>query len=223
MNYHFSTLSFKLHLFLRLRWLLTPYTSMIKNVKSKGLFFDIGCGHGLLTQLLVQNSERQVFACDHDLQRLTIAQKALSSSHKNIEFFQGSFEDAIKNINVEKKFDGIFLIDVIHYLNPNEQESLIKLIMSHLDSDGMFIMREVHPHDGLISQLNKSYEWLMVKLGFTKSNHALNTFKTPEQWKNLLLKSGFAQVSYRKCSFWLFADYLFEARLAPDHTAITQQ
>jgi hypothetical protein len=84
-------------------------------------------------------------------------------------------------------------------------------------------MREVHPHDGLISYLNKSYEWLMVNLGFTKSNHALNTFKTPEQWKNLLITCGFNQVEYTKCSFWLFADYLFEARLVPEQLAKSHQ
>ncbi len=192
--------------------MLTPYSEMITNIKDEGLYFDIGCGHGLLAQLLASKAHRKVIACDHDEERIQTA-LASTKDFSNVLFYKGGFKDTLESLNIQNKFDGIFLIDVLHYLDSKEQEVLLHQIRDHLQDDGIFIMREVHPQGGIISQFNRFYEWVMTKTGFTKSQNLTNTFKTPEEWKNLLVKCGFSSVQSRKCTFWLFADYLFEARV----------
>jgi 2-polyprenyl-3-methyl-5-hydroxy-6-metoxy-1,4-benzoquinol methylase len=193
-------------IFLWLRWHLTPYFKMASRLPTQGQILDLGSGHGLLSvALALQSPDRKVLGIDHDLSRVTIANQA-AEGIPNLRFEKGSILSPPSG-----KYDGIALIDVMHYFPPQEQEQILGEAAAKLNSGGALILREVNPDGGWISQWNRLYEKLATLTGFTRSDKQSHLhFRTPEQWAELLSKTGL-QVSFERCSSFLFADILFVA------------
>jgi cyclopropane fatty-acyl-phospholipid synthase-like methyltransferase len=206
-RYHGPDLSFGTRLFLSARYKLTPYTKMAAHLPHEGKILDLGSGHGLLgLTLAVGSPGRQVLGIDHDPARIRLATGA-AQGLTNLQFEKGSLLAPPPG-----PWSGIAAIDVFHYFNRKTQNAVLSHMRDAMTPDGIFIMREVDPHGGIVSILNRTYEAIATRTGFTQSSEREKLFfRTPSEWTEQLERSGFS-VSQERCSSAIFADILYVCR-----------
>lgn len=192
-------------LFLAIRWLLTPYAEIAQHIPGEGRILDFGCGHGLLSLYLAEQSPgRTVVGLDHDAKRVTAAQRA-GESLPNLRFCS-----AQEQPDWQHGFQCVVCMDMLHYLTFDEQQALLARACDSLGPDGVLVVREVEQARGLRYALNYVYEWLATHIGFTKSSEAALYLRSRQGWLDLLHSLGL-EASARRVSFCLFSDVLFTA------------
>ena len=103
----------------------------------KGRILDIGCGYGFMSYMLqFAAQERQMTGYDYDEEKIAVASHCFSHS-ENIDFIK-------TDVNHIQPFpaDAIILSDILHYLQPKQQELLIQKCMDSLRSDGILLIRD---------------------------------------------------------------------------------
>ncbi len=147
----------------------------------KGLIVDLGCGIGLLGHVLVEkNPERRVLAIDHDGAR--IAQMLASAEGLPIEArCEDMFTAEIPSCA------GVAVIDVLHYLDANQQEALLRRAAMALEPGGVLVLRDPDASAWRIV-LAKIHELFAIATGFTKARQG--TYRTGEGWVALLESLG---------------------------------
>ncbi len=192
-------------IFLLLRWLLTPYTQMSQRLPIHGEIIDLGCGHGLFSIHLAKSSpERQVRGRDHDEGRIASARSA-TREISNVDFEVGDLSE------FNGTYNGIALIDVLHYFSKDRQEAIVAKCFHSLLPGGTLLVREIEPRKTILYGAHCLYEWLAIKLRFTKTASTEMWIRKPEEWISLLRVCGF-DVSSERANSRLFSDILFVCR-----------
>ncbi|NQV01541.1 MAG: methyltransferase domain-containing protein [Bacteroidia bacterium] len=102
-----------------------------------GEILDLGCGYGYITYMLMLTSdERKLTGVDFDEEKIVVAQNGYLKN-KRIEFVH----DDVSNYLITPH-DGILLGDVLHYLHPDSQQSLLQRCMENLKPGGTLLIRE---------------------------------------------------------------------------------
>lgn len=203
--------------FLFLRWLLTPYRSMEQELPRSGLMLDLGGGHGLLSYALSFERGRTILSTDHDSARIQLAQKAFADI-SNLRFGLAGFpckegQDLPGDPAQTPRYDGIAIIDALHYFSPAEQRAILSNCYRALRPEAVLIFREVDPDaKGPFSAFNQFYEKVATTIGFTRSNNQ-NTlhFRSRSGWLELLRELG-CEAHAGNCSAAIFSDVLFVVR-----------
>jgi 1-acyl-sn-glycerol-3-phosphate acyltransferase len=127
-----------------LEWYLKIKLKLEKNysiydeiIPKKNKILDIGCGYGFLSYMLSFTAkEREISGLDFDEEKINVAQHGFLKS-ENLNF-------KCQNILEHKfeKYDTIILSDVLHYLQPDEQNLVLKNCVSSIPEDGMIIVRD---------------------------------------------------------------------------------
>lgn len=192
--------------FLALRYWMTPYSEMARELPPQGRALDLGCGHGLLLWTAQKiRPELELWGIDHDAGRVELAQKALGTQARVIQSGAIDLQGPVKT----EVFDAITAIDVMHYFKPAEQEGILRESFARLTGGGKLVVREVNPEGGPTSWINRSYEKLSTAVGLTRSNEKTRLhFRSRPEWEELLTGIGF-DVQSRRCSHPLFADILY--------------
>lgn len=190
--------------FLWARWNWTPYREMAALLPTEGKIFDGGCGHGLLSlALALSEPTRKIIGVDHSERRVGVSTIA-ASGLSNVVFKMGDYSAISWEI-----YDGMALIDVLHYLPHGKQDEILRSCFTYLRPGGIFLFREVDPSSGFASRFNRVHEKIMTGLGFTRA-HGLY-FRKPGEWKAVAEQAGF-RVLARPFTRFPFADVLFECR-----------
>ncbi|MBI5536542.1 MAG: class I SAM-dependent methyltransferase [Deltaproteobacteria bacterium] len=125
--------------------------------------FDLGCGNGLLLVLLatVQPGLRAI-GVDWDDARVRQATSA-TRTLDSIRIERGDVRD------LEIPLSGtIFLVDVLHYLEPGDQDRVLQRAAAALSAEGRLYVRDVDRTTGLRSLINRSQEVIGRALGLHK-------------------------------------------------------
>jgi len=200
----YRALSWGTRLFLWARWHWTPYGEMASRLPVKGRILDGGCGHGLLAlALALGSSRRRVLGLDHAKERIRAALGA-GAGLRNLSFRTGDYE-----VLPGGPYEGIALVDVLHYLPLARQEAVLRRAFRGLRRGGLLIFREVDRSPGFSSYFNRLHERFMTGLGFTRAEGLY--FREPSGWTSIAQEAGF-RVSSRPLSRFPFADILFECR-----------
>src|SRR3989344_7137228 len=127
----------KERLYIKLRWRLCPFFLIERFLPSRGKIIDVGCGYGLLANLISLNKNRDVYGFDLNAKRISIAKKT-TGNRKNIHF-------ELKNVKDLKlgSCDAIVMSDFLHHIPYKEQEALIKQAAGKLKKKGIIIIQDI--------------------------------------------------------------------------------
>jgi 1-acyl-sn-glycerol-3-phosphate acyltransferase len=102
-----------------------------------GKILDLGCGYGFMPYLLNFTSpQRQFTGVDFDEEKIEVANNCFSKND-NVNF---EFADALTFDMLQ--YDAIVMMDMLHYLQPDEQKELIEKCIRHLNPGGKLIIRD---------------------------------------------------------------------------------
>ena len=214
-----KALNWSSRLFLTLRWKMTPFSAMAREISNDATILDFGCGHGLFALFLAtQSPNRKTFGIDHDSARIQIA-RAAAAEFPLVRFERESLSEIAEGHASDQSnwlrnvpFDVISLIDVLHYFPHAQQEALLKRCLNWLKVDGILLIREVDPRSGPASHITQLYEKFSTTIGITRSNQKSELFiRETLDWTQLLDRCGY-EVKQEPCTHPLFSDVLFTAR-----------
>lgn len=127
-----------------------------------GDVLDIGCGRGQLGLLLAEAGlARSIHGIDWHESKVRIARAAAVDPA-----VPSSFEASDVRVAALPSADTILLIDLLHYLTPEEQDAL--LARAATSARRRILVRDVDPERGSSSALTRSWEWVTTFLGWNR-------------------------------------------------------
>jgi SAM-dependent methyltransferase len=118
------------------RHLLAPLERVAANVPSTGRILDLGCGHGLFTNLLaVGNPGREVIGVDPSSEKVAVARQS-SSELPNVRYIEGRINDV-----TDGPFDAIAILDVLYLLPDDEKLDVLRRCRALLAPGGVLLLK----------------------------------------------------------------------------------
>jgi len=117
---------------------------------------EIGCGHGIVTRLLVERFGAQVMATDLDPAQLALAREGLADIDENVEF---RVADAREMPFDEAQFDGVFSFGVLHHV-PGGWRGAVAETARVLGPGGWFVFTDLVLAPGA----GRVVQWLLPRL-----------------------------------------------------------
>jgi len=140
------------------------YSFFEKTLPEEGTITDVGCGYGFLSLMLsFTGKDRKIPGVDYDEEKINIASNCISRSD-NVNFICGDV--------TQHEFapsDAFVINDVLHYLQPESQSSLIERCLNKLNPGGVMIIRDADA-DLKKRHLGTRYtEFFSTNSGFNKT------------------------------------------------------
>lgn len=153
-------------------------------IPSKATILDIGCGYGYLDYFLALSSNtRYITGVDYDEDKITIAKNNYIKP-ENLDFIHSD----ILEFNFSK-YDIILLNDILHYLDQEQQESIINKSLKSLNNNGFIIIRDGINNALSKHKITKLTEFFSIKLlKFNKSKNRKPLFNSQEWYEALCVK-----------------------------------
>ena len=157
--------------YLRIKLRIENYYSVFNDlVPEKAAVLDLGCGYGFLCYTLgFLSAQRVITGVDYDEDKVAVATNGYTRSER-VQFHHADitrFEFG--------SYDTIILADVLHYLEPEQQQNLLLKCLQSINPEGKIIIRD---GDADLKQRHKGTrltELFSVKfLKFNKSTNKLN-------------------------------------------------
>lgn len=168
----------------------------------KGKFYDLGCGYGFMTYMLHWASEERTFiGVDYDAEKIITAQHVYSREKQRkllVRKNKGSIGEIVTPANAKIHFEhadlttydleecnGIIISDVLHYLLPEEQKTLLNKAFDALTEDGILIVRDgVADLKERHENTKRSEKWSTQIIRFNKTKNELHFLNKAfiEQW-----------------------------------------
>lgn len=170
--------SLKTKLYIKLRWRLCPFFKIEDYIPIEGNILDLGCGLGILSNILAINSEKKVVhGIDKSKSRINEALKTIQE-RKNVNFFIKDITDIDYN-----KYDTVILSDFLHHLKNNEQINILKIIYAGLNNESRLIILDVNKNNSLKYYFANFIDFV---LNGRKSN-----FRSIKEWEIIIRDIGF--------------------------------
>ena len=118
----------------RLAFTLSRYKFVSKMFAGFDRVLEVGCADAFGSPL-VMNEVNNFSACDFDEHFINDAKR--THAHKNnIDFF---VHDMVSS-PTSKKYEGLFCLDVLEHINPNEEDNFLGNICNSLDENGVSVI-----------------------------------------------------------------------------------
>ncbi len=134
-------------------------------IPAEGEILDLGCGYGFIAYMLLFTSgKRRITGVDYDAEKIKVAENCFSKNDR-INFIcadVSTYEITPKN--------AFLLGDVLHYLTPENQESLLRKCCSNLNPGGTLLIREADSNLKYRHQKSKITEFFSTHIGFNLTN-----------------------------------------------------
>lgn len=138
-------------------------------IPKNAVITDLGCGYGTMSMALAFSGEkRSIRAIDYDDRKIRIAQES-AVVPENLSFEQGDVTTA-----KFEKSDIFILSDVMHYLEPDEQNLLMKKMSDNLNQGGKIIIRDGDSAKEKRHRGTQLTEIFSTNFGFNKARNKMN-------------------------------------------------
>jgi len=172
--------------FVRMRSLLCPMERLETLVPQEGRILDLGCGHGLFTNLLaLRGPDRQILGCDPSAAKIGVA-AAAGLSLSNVRYQVGYLADVSAT-----ELDGITILDVLYLLPPAEKRAVIRGCYERLKPGGVLMVKTNDRSPRWKFAVAYGEEVLMTKAGLTFGGNGLHFFSAAEN-RAYLEEAGFS-------------------------------
>jgi len=124
--------------YIKVRWRIIPVEAIERMVPQKGRIYDIGCGAGLLSNLLaLRSGQREVIGIDLSKEKILISKNTVKD-RKNVRFEQGDILDYIF-----RDPDVVVACDMLHHIPFERQRPLIEHIYAALKKGGLLLVQDI--------------------------------------------------------------------------------
>ena len=192
-------------LFVRARAFLSDLPQIERHAPLEGAILDLGCGHGLVANLLALGSPaRDVTGIDIDAQKIDAARRTVRS-RSNIRF-------AVADATTYEggPYAAITVADVFYLIPPPLHRELLAACARMLAPGGMLIWKSQVRQPRWKYAITRGQEWLMTSLGPTQG-HGLYFLDTDESL-DALRAAGLLPVTLTPRSWRPYTDVLFLAQ-----------
>jgi len=130
---------------------------------------DLGCGYGTMSMALALSGEKRVIrGVDYDGDKVKMA-KNCAVVPSNLHFEQGDVMTTTFDHS-----DVFILSDVLHYLEDDEQDALLKKMSDHLNVNGKIIIRDGDSEKARRHKGTQLTEIFSTNFGFNKARNEMN-------------------------------------------------
>jgi 2-polyprenyl-3-methyl-5-hydroxy-6-metoxy-1,4-benzoquinol methylase len=189
------------------RALTCPFTPLMECFPTRGAALDVGCGHGLLVNLLARDPSRRGLALcgvDHDAEKIAVARR---SALPGVEFCARSLGEFQSSA-----FDAVSIVDVLYTVRRDLWAEILAGCARLLRPGGRLVMKEVVDRPRWKYWAIMAQEALSVRVfRITKGDRP--HFESPETYRLALEQAGLAVVESRPLhsANWV-SHHLFVAR-----------
>ncbi|WP_212006397.1 trifunctional MMPL family transporter/lysophospholipid acyltransferase/class I SAM-dependent methyltransferase [Chitinophaga sp. HK235] len=176
-----------------LEWYMRVKTSLEGNYElfhqllpHEGRILDLGCGYGFMDYMLSYAAPgRQITGVDYDEDKIATAAHGYGKPD-NLQFIHGDISDT-----PFKKYDAFILSDVLHYLQPEEQEQLLQQCIDGLEPNGVIIVRDGDSDKKQRHEGTRFSEFLSTRvIGFNKTKNRQLSFLSASHVRSMVGKYG---------------------------------
>lgn len=191
-------------LFVRARAVLSDLPLLERHAPHEGACLDLGCGHGLVANLLALGSPtRTVTGIDIAGEKIAAAQRTIGS-RTNVHFVV-----ADATTFTGGPYVAITVADVFYLIPPDLQRQLLVACRRMLAPGGVLLWKSQVRHPRWKYAITRGQEWLMTTLGPTQG-HGLYFLDTDESLA-ALHDAGFRAIARPLRSWRPYTDMLFIA------------
>jgi 2-polyprenyl-3-methyl-5-hydroxy-6-metoxy-1,4-benzoquinol methylase len=189
------------------RALTCPFAPLIDRFPTSGAVLDVGCGHGLLINLLARDPSRRglrLWGIDHDAAKIERARRTAPSGVDFSTRALNSFPDAA--------FDALSIVDVLYTVKQQVWGEILSGCFRALRPGGRLIVKEVVDRPRWKYWAIMVQETLSVTLfGITKGERP--HFEAPANYHAAIAGAGFSVIEERPLASanWI-SHYLFVGR-----------
>lgn len=170
------------------RALTCPFTPLMSRFPTEGALLDVGCGHGLLLNLLSRDPSRRglkLHGIDHDSAKIAAARRTAPAG---VEFSTRSLD-----LFPEAAFDAVSIVDVLYTVQPNAWGEILQGCRRVLKPGGRLIVKEVVDRPRWKYWAIMAQEALSVRV-FRITQGDRPHFEPPEAYRRAIVSAGFAVV-----------------------------
>jgi 1-acyl-sn-glycerol-3-phosphate acyltransferase len=123
----------------RIKTRLEGYYEQFHNlIPRQGKFYDLGCGYGFMTYMLHWAAPGRAFTgVDYDEEKIETAQNNFLRDTSMLHFVYADVTQYALD-----PCDGVIISDVLHYLLPDQQKTLLDRCLAALNDGGTLIVRD---------------------------------------------------------------------------------
>jgi SAM-dependent methyltransferase len=186
------------------RALTCPFSALMDRFPATGTLLDVGCGHGLLINLLARDPSRRhlkLHGVDHDSAKIDAARRTAGAgvqfSTEGLRLFPEAF------------FDAVSMVDVLYTVRTSAWNELLQECLRVLRPGGGLIVKEVVDRPRWKYWAIMAQEALSVRV-FRITQGDRPHFESPEFYREAIVSAGFTVVEARPLSSatWI-SHYLF--------------
>jgi len=203
-TYQGEGLSTRLHVVVRA--LTCPFSPLLDRFPYKGTVLDVGCGHGLLINLLSREPSRhalKICGIDHDSAKIETARR---TALPGVEF-------SIRGLDSfpEAAFDAVSIFDVLYTVRKDVWSGILEGCFRALRPGGTLIVKEVVDRPRWKYWATMAQETLSVRI-FRITKGERPHFEPPGAYRQAIVAAGFSMVEELplKSANWI-SHYLFVA------------
>ena len=178
-------------------------------VPRHGFVVDLGCGHGLFANLLVESSAgRRVLGLDSDARKIAVA-RATVGEREGLRF-----EVADIIAVPPPRCDAITIVDVLYLLPSEDQERVLRNCAAALTEGAALLVKAQEARIDPRYALTYAQEVVSVSLGFTRGARGGFHFPSRDEAFGMFRRAGF-RVDAIEMRRRPYTDVLYLARKAP--------
>jgi 2-polyprenyl-3-methyl-5-hydroxy-6-metoxy-1,4-benzoquinol methylase len=160
------------------------YRAVARHVPPGTLTVDVGSGIGILAAVLAELGEgRRIHGIEHDARKFSASVQA-TSGLATVSLVKGD----ILSVPIPE-CQVVTSIDVLHYIEPEQQVGLLRRVADALPSGGLLLMRETDGARRGGVWFTKAFDRISMAIGWNRG--ATRHFRSRAEWTEVLAAAGF--------------------------------